>query len=165
MRSGLAEKKFLHGPVESGNCSACHNAHGAAESRLLREKFPSSFYATFALENYALCFQCHNPALVLEERTTTLTGFRDGDLNLHYLHVHRDEKGRTCKTCHAIHGSDLPRHMASDVPFEGSRWPMPIRFRGTTSGGSCAPGCHQPEDYDRHDRQAAPASVTTGGVP
>ena len=48
-----------------------------------------------------------------------LTGFRDGDVNLHYLHVNREEKGRTCRTCHEMHGSDLPNHMASGVPVRG----------------------------------------------
>lgn len=78
-----------------------------------------------------------------------LTNFRDGDLNLHYLHVNRDKKGRSCRTCHEIHGSDLPAHVATSVPFEGSGWPLPIGFKKTPSGGSCAPGCHKPYGYDR----------------
>ena len=111
--------------------------------------FPSTFYATFDLESYALCFRCHEKSLVLEANTTTLTDFRDGNVNLHFLHVNRQKKGRTCKTCHAIHGSDLPKHMASEVPFEGSQWSMPIRFVKSGDGGRCAPGCHKPLAYRR----------------
>ncbi|MHB1156715.1 MAG: cytochrome c3 family protein [Phycisphaerales bacterium] len=142
-------QKFLHGPVRSGDCTACHNVHGAGHERLLVQTFPKTFYAKFDLQNYALCFTCHNKDLVLDEKTVNLTGFRDGDENLHYVHVHRAEKGRTCKTCHDIHGSDLPNHIATSVPFEGGQWAMPIKFRKTAGGGSCSPGCHEPKTYKR----------------
>ncbi len=142
-------RRFLHGPVRAGDCAACHSVHGGQNARLLLEKFPDTFYASFELSSYALCFSCHSPDLVMTENTAELTGFRDGDTNLHYTHVHRDKKGRTCKTCHDIHGSDLPQHMASEVPFEGSRWSMPINFTKVQGGGSCAPGCHEPKTYRR----------------
>lgn len=141
--------KNLHGPIRAGDCSACHQAHGSENGALLRKPFPKSFYAAFAEENYALCFSCHEKDLVMKEQTTTLTNFRDGSRNLHYVHVHRDEKGRTCKTCHEMHGSDLPIHMASSVPFEGSNWAMPIRYEQRADGGSCTPGCHQNYSYSR----------------
>lgn len=163
MRSSLTAP-FLHGPVKSGNCSACHNAHGAAHARLLSEAFPESFYASFDLQNYALCFNCHDKQLVLSERTTSLTDFRDGDVNLHYLHVNRADKGRTCKTCHAIHGSGSPQHVAADVPFEGSQWAMPIRFVPAADGGSCAPGCHQPLTYRRRGPANSSTAPSSGGA-
>jgi predicted CXXCH cytochrome family protein len=152
----------LHGPVRAGDCVACHSVHGAAHARLLREKFTSDFYASFDLTNYALCFECHDEGLVTTERTASLTGFRDGDLNLHYLHVNRQEKGRSCRTCHVIHGSNLPKHVAENVPFEGSDWAMPLGFEAAPGGGSCGPGCHEPMTYRRGD----PAAPTpTGGAP
>lgn len=141
--------KNLHGPIRAGDCSACHEAHGSENASLLRKPFPSSFYAPFAEENYALCFSCHEKDLVMKPQTTTLTNFRDGSRNLHYVHVHQAEKGRTCRTCHEMHGSDLPNHMASSVPFEGSGWAMPIRYEQRADGGSCAPGCHQSYSYSR----------------
>jgi hypothetical protein len=98
--------------------------------------------------------------MVLEEKTASLTNFRDGDRNLHFVHVNRDDKGRSCKTCHAIHGSNLPNHMASEVPFEGSNWSMPIEFEKTTGGGKCAPGCHVPKTYTRGGPATVP--VTRG---
>lgn len=167
MKPLLTGRQFLHGPVRAGDCTACHNVHGAAHSRLLTQQFPQTFYTDFAIEQYALCFTCHEQSLVTEPTTRHLTDFRDGDRNLHYLHVHRDKKGRTCKTCHAIHASDLPRHIATVVPFEESDWAMPIRFKQTPTGGSCAPGCHQPYIYDRNvpavPRDSAPG-VTAGGT-
>ena len=97
----------------------------------------------------ACSFTCHEPDSVLESKTTTLTNFRDGEVNLHYLHVNRDDKGRSCKTCHELHGSNLPNHMASEVPFEGSKWAMPIEYQKTERGGGCTPGCHDTKTYDR----------------
>lgn len=141
--------KNLHGPIRNGDCSACHQAHGGQHGALLKQPFPKSFYAPFEEGQYALCFSCHEKDLVMQEKTTTLTNFRDGSRNLHYVHVHNDEKGRTCKTCHEMHGSDLPNHMASSVPFEGSNWAMPIRYEQRADGGSCSPGCHQSYTYSR----------------
>jgi hypothetical protein len=132
---------------------------------LLKERFPETFYASFDLGDYALCFSCHNPDLVLAAKTRGLTGFRDGQENLHYVHVHRSEKGRTCKTCHEIHGSDLPNHIASAVPFEGSAWSMPIKFQKLPDGGSCSPGCHEPKTYRRSQVDPPPAPpVKLGGA-
>jgi predicted CXXCH cytochrome family protein len=161
----LRDREFLHGPVRTGNCTACHNVHGASHARLLRERFTDQFYASFDLANYALCFDCHQSGLVTEPRTTALTDFRDGDLNLHYVHVNRDEKGRTCRTCHEIHGSDLPKHIAETVPFEGSQWAMPIGFELMENGGSCGPGCHTQRTYRRDVRSGAGDNGREEGLP
>ncbi len=142
-------RPFLHGPIRLGECAPCHNPHGSDNPNILRTAFPDSFYAPFKLDNYALCFTCHDAALVTTENTTSLTGFRDHDRNLHYVHVHRDERGRTCKTCHNVHGSDLPNHIADSVPFEGSAWAMPIQYVKRDDGGSCTPGCHEKKTYTR----------------
>lgn len=158
MRPQLLERKYPHGPVQQGNCGACHAVHGARYARLLRQAFPKRFYAPFDLADYALCFQCHSPGIVLDEDTTTLTGFRNGSQNLHYVHVNRPEKGRTCRTCHEIHGSNLPRHIASTVPFEGGTWSMPIGFELTVDGGRCSPGCHEPREYRRSQPVPADSS-------
>jgi predicted CXXCH cytochrome family protein len=165
MQTIIGERAFLHGPVRAGECSPCHNAHGADHSSLLRARFTSAFYAPFELGDYALCFNCHEREIVLAERTTTLTGFRDGDVNLHYVHVSRDRKGRTCRTCHDLHGSNLPRHLAETVPFEGSGWAMPIGFRATDTGGACAPGCHEPQTYNRSDPSLSSGATPSGGAP
>jgi predicted CXXCH cytochrome family protein len=151
----------LHGPVRSGSCSECHNPHGADEPNLLRKYFPDKFYASFDVKNYALCFGCHDQQLVLKPRTDALTNFRDGDRNLHFVHVNRAEKGRTCKTCHEMHGSDLPKHMASSVQFEGSGWAMPIKYEPAADGGTCTPGCHDEKSY----RRSKAANSTTLPAP
>lgn len=153
----LRKSEFLHGPIRSGECQACHQVHGSSNTSLLTKYFPNEFYKGFELTNYALCFSCHEQALVLDKQTTTMTGFRNGDRNLHFVHVNKLDRGRTCKACHEIHGSNEPKHMAQNVPFEGGGWAMPLAFRKTQTGGGCAPGCHQPYDYDRDKAVTYPA--------
>ena len=148
---GIGEKirnsAHLHGPLAEGNCSACHNPHGSATFSLLRESYPREFYSGYQSEKYKLCFGCHDSSSIETEFTETHTGFRDGDRNLHHLHVTNEKKGRTCRACHDHHASNLPKQMTSSVPF--GTWELPIGFTPTPTGGSCAPGCHTPKTYDR----------------
>ncbi|MHC5113343.1 MAG: cytochrome c3 family protein [Planctomycetota bacterium] len=139
----------LHGPVAQSNCAACHMIHGGENFRLLVQEYPPEFYAPFAEERYALCFSCHDRQLVFDERTTALTNFRNGDVNLHYLHVNREKKGRTCRACHETHASRSDKHIREKVPFGSGGWELPIGYEATDTGGSCAPGCHKPYAYDR----------------
>jgi predicted CXXCH cytochrome family protein len=166
MAAVLTESKFLHGANKVGNCAACHDPHGENRERLLERNFPQGFYARFDVTKYELCWSCHPREMVLTENST-ITNFRDGEKNLHFVHVNRDQKGRSCKTCHEIHGSNLPNHMASEVPFEGSGWAMPIEYQQRTDGGSCAPGCHVPRTYTRGPTTlptTMPAGTTTRGA-
>ena len=70
-------------------------------------------------------------------------------MNLHYLHVNRETKGRTCRACHETHASSNEQHIRESVPFGTGGWQLPIGFKKSASGGSCAPGCHAPYKYDR----------------
>lgn len=147
MSAILATGKSLHGPIAKDNCSACHQIHGGNQFRMLIKEYPPEFYAPFAEENYALCFSCHEHRTILEPRTETLTGFRNGDLNLHYLHVNKETKGRTCRACHETHASDRAKHIRESVPF--GQWELPVGYTKSGTGGSCAPGCHHEVGYDR----------------
>lgn len=149
-----------HGPIRDGSCGGCHDVHGSQVTRLLTREYPEAFYQAFALEKYDLCFTCHDRQLVLQQRTTTLTGFRNGEVNLHYLHVNKDERGRNCRACHESHASAQPKHVRTSVPY--GNWQMPVTFSTTESGGSCAPGCHKAYTYDRVKpvNYAAPAPTT-----
>jgi predicted CXXCH cytochrome family protein len=113
----------------------------------LVKEYPPQFYAPFSRDKYDLCFSCHPDSLVLTKETTDLTDFRNGKLNLHYLHVNKAERGRTCRSCHETHASNLPKHVSETVPY--GRWNMPIGFTKSETGGSCKPGCHVPYNYDR----------------
>jgi predicted CXXCH cytochrome family protein len=143
----LKGKKFMHGPIKEKDCSGCHKTHGSENFRLLAGSYPPVFYSPFAEENYALCFTCHQKTLVWTEKTDDLTDFRNGDVNMHYLHVNKDRRGRTCRACHQTHASNSPKHIRKDVPY--GMWDLPLNFKKTETGGSCKPGCHVAKSYDR----------------
>jgi len=136
-----------HGPIQQGNCAPCHDPHASPYPRLLSLEFPAGPYAPYTDQEYALCFSCHKRDMVQFPDTTFATGFRDGERNLHYLHVNNKQKGRSCVLCHSLHGSSSPKLVAQSVTF--GKWTLPIKFVKTETGGSCAPGCHRPLSYDR----------------
>jgi predicted CXXCH cytochrome family protein len=148
MKQLLAANPYPHGPIQNRDCSACHNPHSSSYFRLLTNQYPQSFYAPFFVSNYDLCFRCHDAALAKEERTTNKTEFRDGDRNLHFVHVNRTSHGRTCRSCHEVHASATPKLIGATVPF--GNWKLPVKFEKTENGGSCTPGCHAVQKYDRH---------------
>jgi len=150
IKTKIESSKILHGPIKQADCSSCHNTHGSDNFRMLRKYFPPKFYAPYDPKNYGLCFNCHANTLVETRVTDTLTGFRNGKQNLHYVHVHKQVKGRTCRACHDAHGTNNPRHIRDGVPFGG--WQLPINYTKTETGGRCAPGCHQEFGYDRERR-------------
>lgn len=147
MGAQVATAKNLHGPVKQNDCYACHDPHGSNYTKVLKKDFPASFYMAYKTENYALCFDCHNKDIALTQFTTKLTDFRNGDTNLHFLHVNK-EKGRSCKACHEVHAGDQDKHIRREVPF-GKKWTLPVQFTKTVAGGRCVVGCHKPKDYDR----------------
>lgn len=143
----LAERPRHHGPIEQKDCVACHEPHGGANFRLLSEAYPKRFYTPFKEESYAICFSCHEVELLEDEETDEATGFRNGERNLHFLHVNRPYKGRTCRACHEPHAGRKAKMIAESVRF--GAWMLPINFEQSETGGSCAPGCHRAYSYDR----------------
>lgn len=140
--------KYFHGPVEQNDCAACHQTHGSLFPRILKNYFPVEFYISYKTENYAICFDCHNKDIALHPKTLELTNFRNGDRNLHFVHVNKERKGRSCKACHEVHAGNQPKHIRKEVPY-GKMWSYPIHFTKTSTGGTCVVGCHKPFTYDR----------------
>jgi predicted CXXCH cytochrome family protein len=136
-----------HGPIRQANCVACHSIHASDRFRLLVGEFPEDFYAPFDLQSYNLCFKCHHKDQFLEEKTMALTNFRDGDKNLHFAHVNKKTKGRTCRACHEVHASTRAAHIRMTIPFGG--WEIPLKFERDERGGSCASSCHETKTYQR----------------
>jgi predicted CXXCH cytochrome family protein len=141
----LSKSKTIHGAIEKVGCTGCHDPHATNHPNLLKAAFPSGSYATANKENFALCFKCHKGEII-EKSVSTVTGFRNGDKNLHYLHVN-GEKGRNCTICHNAHGSPN-EHLINELAPFGS-WDMPLNFKKLDAGGSCAPGCHSEKKYER----------------
>ncbi len=148
MQQVVEASPYQHGPVEAGECWVCHNPHGSPYKPLLNSYYPEEFYTGFELGNYDLCFACHDLQAFVYDRTAELTGFRNGDRNLHHLHVNRPAKSRVCKSCHGVHGADQPKLIKSRIPGFGA-WEIPIRFTQHDTGATCVVGCHKPKTYDR----------------
>ncbi|MHC4234651.1 MAG: cytochrome c3 family protein, partial [Planctomycetota bacterium] len=155
----LKDNPEHHGPIRDKDCTSCHgDVHGSERFRLLSQQYPAEFYVAYDEARYALCFECHEAEAFESAETDDLTDFRNGEVNLHYLHVNRTVKGRTCRACHSAHASSGPKHVPESVPF--GAWQIPINYRQTPSGGSCQPGCHRSYRYDRDSPVANLASRT-----
>lgn len=171
--------ELRHGPVREGRCPDCHEPHGTNDWRMLKGQFPSTVYTPFfGPETYGLCFRCHDQRLVTEKTLAAkavsnadpakdlawaaladgqrlvregVTGFRNGDENLHFRHVNKVDKGRPCRVCHDVHASENPKHIRTSTKF--GFWEFRLNYKKTETGGSCWPGCHVERRYDRAQRQ------------
>ncbi len=152
----MNESPWMTTALETGNvhaglndaCARCHDVHGAQNPALLVRPMSDAIYQVFAAETYALCLGCHDADLVESPETTTATNFRNGSVNLHYVHVKKPgAKGRSCSMCHGTHLSLGPRLLKNDVGF--GKWRLPISFKETRNGGTCVGGCHRVSEYDR----------------
>lgn len=135
----------IHGAIELAGCATCHDPHASDKALLLKGSFPEGLYAPANPDNFELCFTCHD-ASILTSVTSTATGFRNGDKNLHYVHIN-GTKGRSCRICHNVHGSPN-MHLINDFILFGN-WNMPLGYVPNENGGSCSTGCHAKKNYSR----------------
>jgi predicted CXXCH cytochrome family protein len=142
----LKEGNKVHEPIETDGCTICHQPHASAEHTLLSKTFPIKNYTNAIPDNFGLCLDCHDKELFTSPFTETATNFRNGDQNLHYVHI-QGEKGRNCNFCHDIHGAENSYLIKERTQF--GRWEMPIEFKLNDNGGSCLTGCHQKHSYER----------------
>ena len=149
----LEAASMAHGAVSIGQCSECHSVHGGNHLHLLKSVMPTVFVGPFDAQNYALCFSCHDKNLL---DSPGATFFRDGEMNLHSIHLRAHNKSGGCSDCHSVHAGNQPRLIVESVQYQGSEWAMPMNFEITAAGGRCAPGCHEPLSYDRRMDSARP---------
>ncbi len=148
MKAYLESNKNGHGPVKKGDCVSCHNPHGSDYWRVLTKFYSQDFYTSYSEGKYALCFSCHDKAAFSERYTQKTTNFRNGEKNLHYIHVNKNMKGRTCRACHEVHAdTGRQHHVKEQLGF--SYWSMPMNYSPSKNGGTCAPGCHGEKRYTR----------------
>ena len=138
--------RMAHSAIEGGGCTSCHRSHGSDYRALLVDRFPEADYVPALVDSFALCFLCHDTDLLEAEETRLGTQFRDGQRNLHRLHINGDE-GRNCRMCHNLHGSALPFLIRERLEF--GNWEMQLNFQPVEQGGSCLPGCHGKLSYQR----------------
>lgn len=156
----LSSGKKPHGPIREGKCDGCHDPHASEYRRLLLGSYPASFYASYREGSYDLCLRCHDKNMLRYADTTIYTKFRNGDRNLHFVHVTDRIKGRSCLACHESHGADGEKLMDRSGAHFG-QWQVKTRLKLTATGGSCAPGCHWTYSYDR----VRPVSYTRAEPP
>ncbi len=148
IQTTINKAKSVHPPIKTSKaCLSCHAPHASEYTKLLVKSYPEDVYAAYTDKEYDLCFSCHNRDLVRFPDRSSATNFRNGDRNLHYVHVNKSEKGRSCTSCHTPHGGTLPKLIADKVKF--GKWDLPVAFVKTDTGGSCIPGCHKRLSYDR----------------
>lgn len=144
----LAQGKSVHPPVARGECSSCHSVHGSPHRQILKADYPSRlFNLNFSKADFQLCFSCHTPEMFTAKKTTTATNFRNGDLNLHAVHV---GQGRSCRICHNPHASAQDKLINPKSPAFGG-WEIPIGYTRAETGGGCSVGCHRIYRYDREN--------------
>lgn len=153
MKTLLDNNKEWHGPVAAKDCSGCHQPHGSDHFRLLMADYPPEFYAPYDPRRYELCLTCHQEEAFSTAQTTTLTSFRNGATNLHYVHLHQAGRGRTCRACHEVHASKQANHIREGVPYGSGGWILKLNYKRTATGGSCEKTCHQERSYSN---RAAP---------
>ncbi|MDX2443211.1 MAG: cytochrome c3 family protein [Bacteroidales bacterium] len=142
----IKNAKLFHAAIEIDGCSTCHSAHSTGKPAMLKSNFPGSYYTRAKAENFALCFDCHDAAILQEDASASGTNFRNGSQNLHYFHIN-GTRGRSCIMCHDVHAS-INEHLIRDVvPF--GKWEMQMNYKPFENGGSCLPGCHGELKYDR----------------
>ncbi|MFI5150497.1 MAG: cytochrome c3 family protein [Bacteroidia bacterium] len=146
MKDLVTKSKYIHGAIDNNGCSVCHNPHSGDVKNMLGKAYPAGNYSPATKENYALCMDCHESSLFQDAVTTESTGFRNGDKNLHFVHVNKD-KGRSCGNCHCIHAANKLFLIAEVTKF--GQWNMPLKYTKLPKGGSCAPGCHGEKKYER----------------
>ena len=145
MEQLFKSSKTIHPPFK--RCSqVCHNAHGSANNNLLNIPFPEDEYVPADNASFGLCFECHDSEKISDSTTTTATNFRNGDKNLHFVHIN-GEKGRKCTMCHNVHATNN-QHLIKDKVKFGS-WDFNMNHKSNETGGSCLPGCHNERKYYR----------------
>lgn len=146
IKQELETRKYIHEALEMDGCATCHSPHSSEYPSLLNSNFPTHDYTEAKSENFELCFNCHDPEMIVKEKTSTATSFRHGDVNMHYLHINGD-RGRNCNLCHEMHASDKSFLIAHNSGFGNIK--MPMLFTKTNNGGKCQAVCHSYKEYDR----------------
>jgi len=139
------------------DCAQCHDPHGTANPRYLLNSYDIAYSESrsenYTASDYQACFTggCHDSAALTDTSDVTNTGFNNGEMNLHWLHLVNNNI--VCKECHRPHGA-----IPSENPAQAHRvgfpadtvtasiaagtGPLFTHDPGGTSGGSCTLTCH-----------------------
>lgn len=149
------------------DCKVCHESHGTANPRQLRNTYDINYSAVrsiaYQAEDFQTCFTggCHNAANLTNTTEPEKTGFYNKggvsgeQKNLHYYHLVRlgeENRGNAvCKECHRPHGAikeENPTFQyqvgfpADTVAANVYAMPVYTLNPGGQPGGSCNLTCH-----------------------
>ncbi len=147
MKQLFKKRSVMHAAIDNGGCTVCHQPHGSEQPSLLNGSFPDEKYTSGVPGNYELCFNCHDSDLLTEKNTRYGTNFRNGEQNLHFLHLTGD-LGRNCTLCHNVHAANNQHLVEENISY--GNWVMQMNFKFSETGGSCFPGCHGEATYNRN---------------
>jgi predicted CXXCH cytochrome family protein len=170
------EQPVLHTALDDG-CSGCHDPHASVNGNLLVNTYKNEKNVkVYAEKDYALCFDCHDAALVAAEgeKTAGATGFRNGTRNLHNIHVMGElvpnkygivKRGtpHACGVCHGPHASDQEFVLIRQYDC-GEVFCFTLNYTKEKDGGFCRVGCHKPLAYSRSG-EATVVPVTGEATP
>lgn len=143
IKTQIDNSKHIHAPVEEG-CIDCHKPHAADNPFLLSDFYAPIKYVPANTSNFELCFNCHDKQLMNSKRVVIITRFRNGNENLHYVHL-QGKKARNCNLCHDVHASNQEHLIKTKSQF--GQWEMPIEYKANLNGGTCLSGCHEKKEY------------------
>ena len=147
LQGQIDAEKFKHRPAADKSCRSCHLPHSSKYSELLFADYASGVSSAYDPAKYAFCFSCHSEKITRERYTATDTDFRNGRLNLHYLHVNKEIGAQTCRACHRNHAGRQPDLIRDTMQF--GTWETSFQYMKSETGGSCLAGCHGEYSYDR----------------
>ena len=130
----VADQKSVHPIITEEGCLGCHAPHNSSLRKLLRAEPP------------ALCFRCHDRALLEQQQTVKATGFRVGTQNLHSLHA-GEKNSIPCLACHDMHASSQ-LHLIR-TKGTNDKEAVTITYTATGKGGNCTASCHDSLGYER----------------
>lgn len=138
-------------------CSDCHGSdssvrvggigadgpHGSIYPHILIAQYEQDSYPlSYSVNNYALCFRCHDPDVLFAQGG--LTTFSNGANSSHRTHV--VGRGTPCSACHDPHGVPI----TGGATVNGNSRLINFDIRFTDPGGvfdladkSCTVSCHQ----------------------
>lgn len=142
-------------------CTDCHNndqgpgagtantgpsgPHGSAYLPILERQLLLTDLTPYNQDNFALCFKCHSPSVVVSDQTTSWKH--------HKKHI-EDFRG-ACTTCHDAHGSTQP-HLINFNTTYVQPYNNVLNFTDTgVNSGNCTLSCHDGNGQNKvHDAKS-----------
>jgi predicted CXXCH cytochrome family protein len=141
-------RPVVHKPLAKGLCFDCHTPHASSAPSYLKRPLAGKAMQPYEKDTFDFCWSCHARTLVETLDGTGVTGFRNGDQNLHSVHV-VDEQ-HSCRLCHEEHAATQPALLRTSLVLSKSPADTSaFSFSKQPDGGICFTTCHGQISFDR----------------